>query len=149
MIILLTFKVVSGWCYIQMIYEMSLICWTFAGFNWLWFTQFFLVNVSTHIMQICGDFDVAKSCWICSDVISMVPFTHAMFFIVNSSFYRTKIAQKKGSRAKKSHCKKIAANSHYVCQDTYWGFESVVCHAVCSGLVHCRLCVALGTVVCG
>ena len=46
----------------------------------------------------------AISRWIRSNVISMVPFTHAAFFVVNS---RQKSRNKKGSRAKKLHDKKI------------------------------------------
>ena len=44
------------------------------------------LSALTHITQIRGDFDIVKLCWIHSNVISMVPFTHAAFF------YRTKIA---------------------------------------------------------
>ena len=63
------------------------------------------VSALTHITQICHDFDIANSCRIHSNAISMVPFTHAAFFVANS---RQKLHDKKGSRAKKSHDKKIS-----------------------------------------
>ena len=53
-------------------------------------------------MQIWRDFDVTKLHWIHSNVISMVPFTHAAFF------YTTKLHNKKGFRAKKSLGKKCS-----------------------------------------
>ena len=42
------------------------------------------LKVMTHIMWICGIFDIAISCWICSNVISMVPFIYAAFFVVKN-----------------------------------------------------------------
>ena len=71
-----------------------------------------LISVMTHIMQICSIFDVAISCWICSNVISMVPFTHAAFFVMKNCTI------KRGLEWKKWHCKKIVANLLYVCQGT-------------------------------
>ena len=67
----------------------------------------------THIRRIRGVFDVAISRWIRSNVISMVPFTHAAFFRCE------KLHDKKGSRAKKSCDKKIVVNLPYVCHGTY------------------------------
>ena len=66
----------------------------------------------THITRIRGIFDVAILRWTRSNVISMVPFTHAAFFIAKNC------AIKKGSTVKKSHCKKIVANLPYVCHGT-------------------------------
>ena len=72
----------------------------------------YIVSVMTHIMQICGVFDVTISRWICSNVISMVPFTHAAFFVVKNR------AIKRGLEQKKLHYKKTVANSPYVCHGT-------------------------------
>ena len=72
-----------------------------------------MLSAMTHIRQNLWHFEIAILHWIRSIVISMVPFTHAAFF------HRKKSRDKKGSRAKKSHDKKIVANLPYVCHGTY------------------------------
>ena len=55
---------------------------------------YLLLSVMTYITQIRSIFDVAISCWICSNVISMVPFTHAAFFIVKNHVIKRGLEQK-------------------------------------------------------
>ena len=52
------------------------------------------ISVMTHIMQILGIFDIAISCWICSNVISMVPFTHVVFFVTKNHAIKRGLEQK-------------------------------------------------------
>ena len=48
----------------------------------------------THRRQIRGIFDIAISHWIRSNVISMVPFTHAAFFIAKNHTIKRGLEQK-------------------------------------------------------
>ena len=52
------------------------------------------VSAMTHIRQIRGIFDITISCLICSSVISMVPFTHAAFFVVKNCMIKRGLEQK-------------------------------------------------------
>ena len=47
----------------------------------------------THIRQICSIFDIAILHWICSNVISMVPFTHAAFFVLKNHVIKRGLEQ--------------------------------------------------------
>ena len=66
------------------------------------------ISVMTHIMQICGIFDVAILHWICSNVISMVPFTHAAFFIAKNHAIKRGLEQE-------NHAVKKSWGIHLIC----------------------------------